>query len=117
VADDNADAAASLGTLLRLMGHEVHTVADGAQAVEAASTLAPDVALLDIGMPNLNGYEAARAIRQLQGGKAMLLVALTGWGQDEDKRQAREAGFDHHLTKPADPNALAKILAAGAGSG
>jgi CheY-like chemotaxis protein len=79
--------------------------------VEAAGWFQPEVALLDIGMPRLNGFEAARRIREGPWGKQMVLVAITGWGQEEDKRRAAEAGFDHHLTKPADPSALESILA------
>ncbi|MBY0527310.1 MAG: CHASE3 domain-containing protein [Gemmataceae bacterium] len=111
VADDNEDAAASLAMLLKVMGHEPHVVHDGAQAVEAATTFKPDVVLLDIGMPKMNGYEAAQRIRQLPGGKSMTLVALTGWGQDEDRRRSEEAGFDHHMVKPVDPAALENLLA------
>ena len=109
VADDNHDAADTLAAMLRIMGHEVRTAYDGQQAVDAASAYQPDVAVLDIGMPRLNGYDAARSIRARQ--KEVLLLALTGWGQDEDKRRSHEAGFDHHLTKPADLSTLGKILA------
>ena len=111
VADDNGDAAESMGTMLRLMGNEVRTVRDGVQAVEEASAFRPDLVLLDIGMPRLNGYEAARRIRRERWGKNMLLVALTGWGQDEDKRRASEAGFDRHFTKPVDPSLLDQLVA------
>ncbi len=111
VADDNRDAADSLTMILRLAGHEVRTAHDGQQAVEVAEAFRPDAALLDIGMPRLNGYEACRRIRTLLRGEGILLVALTGWGQEEDKRRATEAGFDHHLTKPVDPAALERLLA------
>jgi CheY-like chemotaxis protein len=94
------------------MGHEFQTAYDGLEAVQAAAAFRPDVVLLDIGMPKMNGYEAARHIREQAWGKDMLLVALTGWGQEEDKRRAAEAGFDHHLTKPVDLEALQKLLAA-----
>lgn len=110
VADDNVDSAASLALMLKIMGHEVRTANDGLQAVEVAAAFRPDVILLDIGMPNLNGYEACRRIREGPG-EGAVLVALTGWGQDEDRRRSREAGFDHHLVKPVDPVALAKLLA------
>ena len=110
VVDDNLDSADSLAMLLELSGHNVHTAHDGIEAVEAAAKLQPDVILLDIGLPKLNGYEAARRIRQQQGDKGLVLVALTGWGQDEDKRRSLEAGFDFHLIKPADPVALEKLL-------
>ena len=111
VADDNRDAADSLAMMLRLAGHEVHAVHDGQEAVEAAGWFRPDLALLDIGMPRLNGFDAARRIREQPWGKHMLLVAITGWGQEEDKRRATEAGFDRHLTKPVEPAALEKLLA------
>jgi PAS domain S-box-containing protein len=111
VADDNRDAAHSLAMMLRLAGQDVHAVHDGQEAVEAAAWFRPDLALLDIGMPKLNGFEAARHIREQPWGKNMVLVAITGWGQEEDKRRATEAGFDLHLTKPADPAALEKLLA------
>jgi PAS domain S-box-containing protein len=111
VADDNRDAADSLALMLRLAGHEVHTAHDGQEAVEAAAWFRPEVALLDIGMPRLNGYDACRRIREQPGGRQIVLAALTGWGQEEDKRRASEAGFDCHLTKPVDPADLDKILA------
>jgi PAS domain S-box-containing protein len=111
VADDLQDSMYSLAIMLRLAGHDVQTAHDGLEAVQAAATFRPDVVLLDIGMPKMNGYEAARHMRQEPWGKDMLLVALTGWGQEEDKRRAFEAGFDHHLTKPVDPAALVKLLA------
>ena len=101
VADDNEDAAESLAAVLRLAGHEVRVARDGQQAVELAATFRPALALLDIGMPRLNGYEAAQRIRAQEGGTEVLLIALTGWGQQEDRRRAFDAGFDHHLTKPA----------------
>jgi PAS domain S-box-containing protein len=112
VADDNRDAADSLTMLLQLAGHEVRTAHDGREAVEAAAAFRPDVALLDIGMPGLTGYEVARRVREQPGGAGVVLVAITGWGQEEDKRRAAEAGFDHHLTKPVDPLALERLLSA-----
>ena len=111
VADDNRDGAESLAIMLRLAGHEVHTTHDGQAAVEAAAWFRPDVALLDIGMPILNGLEVARRIRAEPWGQKMLLVATTGWGQDEDKRRSKEAGFDEHLVKPVDLGALRTLLA------
>jgi PAS domain S-box-containing protein len=110
-ADDNRDTAESLALVLRLQGHAVHAVHDGHEAVEAVAWFRPEFILLDIGMPRLNGFEAARRIRQQPGGKTIVLVAITGWGQEEDKRRASEAGFDYHLTKPVDPAALEKLLA------
>jgi PAS domain S-box-containing protein len=111
IADDLRDSVDSLAMMLRLVGHDIQTAHDGLEAVQAAATFRPDVALLDIGMPRMNGYEAARHIREHEWGKSMILVALTGWGQEDDKRRATEAGFDHHLTKPVEPAALEKLLA------
>ena len=111
VVDDNRDTTDSLAIILRLAGHDTHTAYDGLEGLQAAATLRPDVVLLDIGLPKMNGYEAARHIREQPWGKGMALIALTGWGQDEDKRRALEAGFDHHLTKPVDASALEKLLA------
>lgn len=111
IADDNRDAGDSLATLLTLQGHTVSVVYDGEAAVEAARREQPQAVLLDIGMPRLNGYEAARRIRALPGGKGILLVALTGWGQDEDRRKSAEAGFDSHLVKPVEPAVLERVLA------
>ena len=111
VADDNIDAAESMGMMLRLMGNDVRIVRDGQQAVDEAAAFRPDLALLDIGMPRLNGYDVARLIRHQRWGKEIVLVALTGWGQDEDKRKAAEAGFDHHFTKPVSPGDIANLMA------
>ena len=108
VVDDNRDAAESLAMLLKLSGHEVHTAHDGLDAVEAAAKFKPDVILLDLGLPKLNGYEAARRIRERRGD--VVLVALTGWGQEKDRRRSAEAGFDTHIVKPVDYNALTKLL-------
>jgi CheY-like chemotaxis protein len=110
VVDDNRDAADSLALMLRLMGHEVETAGDGLEAVQAAAASRPDLLLLDIGLPRMNGYEAARQIRQQPWGARMPLIALTGWGQDTDRQRSREAGFDHHLTKPVDVVALRSLL-------
>jgi PAS domain S-box-containing protein len=110
VVDDNRDAADSLAMTLRLAGHELHTAYDGPEAVEAAAQFRPDIVLLDIGLPRLNGYEVAHRIREQPRGKEVSLVAVTGWGQEEDKRRAREAGFDHHLTKPVAPADLQPLL-------
>jgi two-component system CheB/CheR fusion protein len=111
IVDDNHDSADMLATLLQFAGHETFTAHDGLAAVEAAATLDPDVILLDIGLPVLNGYEAARRIREQQGHKRRpLLVALTGWGQDDDRRRSEEAGFDAHLVKPVDDAVLTTLL-------
>jgi two-component system CheB/CheR fusion protein len=109
VADDNADAAASLALLLEIMGHDVRTVQDGLEAVEAVAEFQPELILLDIGMPRLNGYDACRRIRA-EWGCDMVIVALTGWGQDQDRQLSRAAGFDHHLVKPVDPVELKRLL-------
>jgi CheY-like chemotaxis protein len=93
------------------MGHEIRTAYDGLEAVEVVEAFRPDVVLLDIGLPHMNGYEAARAIRQQSWGQSIVLIALTGWGQEEDRRRARDAGFDHHLVKPVDHAALTRLLA------
>ena len=111
VVDDNRDAADSLGMLLEMIGNEVRMAHDGLEAVRVAAEFHPDVVLLDLGLPKLSGYEAARWIREQDGGKRVLLVALTGWGQEEDRRRTREAGFDHHLTKPVEWDALRRLLA------
>jgi len=111
VVDDNHDSADSLAMVLRLSGHEVHTAYDGLDAVAAAARLQPDVILLDIGLPGLNGYDAGRRIREERGDKKLLLVALTGWGQSDDKSRTRAAGFDLHLIKPVDLSVLGKMLA------
>jgi CheY-like chemotaxis protein len=102
VADDNVDSAETLAMLLQSLGNEVRTVHDGLKAVEESEAFRPDVALLDIGMPGLDGYEAARLIRARPWGAGVLLIALTGWGEDDDIRRSREAGFDRHLLKPID---------------
>jgi PAS domain S-box-containing protein len=110
VVDDEQDAADSLAMLLRMTGHEVHTAHDGLEAVGAAAVFRPEVVLLDIGLPKLNGHEAGRRIRAQQG-PHVVLVALTGWGQDEDRRRSSQAGFDCHMTKPVEFNVLQKLLA------
>jgi len=111
VVDDNRDSAESLATLLTFSGHVTHTAYDGLEAVEAAATFQPDVLLLDIGLPKLNGYEAARKIREQPSGKGLVIIALTGWGQEEDRRRSAEAGFNAHLVKPVDLVALKNLLA------
>jgi PAS domain S-box-containing protein len=110
IADDNQDAAETLAMLLRMSGHEVHVAHDGDDALALASRLQPHIAVLDIGMPNLSGYEVAKRIRGEVWGEPMTLIAVTGWGQEEDRRLARSAGFDYHLTKPVDPVSLEKLF-------
>jgi len=112
VADDNVDAADSLAMMLELGGFEVRIAHDGKQALALAESFRPQVALLDIGMPLATGHEVAAAIRAAPWGSTMVLIALTGWGLDEDRRQALDAGFDQHMTKPVDPNALEAVIAA-----
>jgi len=110
VVDDNQDSASSLAALLNLTGHQTHTASDGAEAVAVALTFLPEVVLLDIGLPTLNGYNVCRQIRAQPDGPRVLLIALTGWGKDEDRRKSKEAGFNAHLVKPVDHNALMKLL-------
>lgn len=111
IVDDNRDAADSLAMMMKMMGSDVRTAYDGADAVRLARAFRPDVVLLDIGLPTMDGHETARAIRSEPWGKEILLIAVTGWGQDDDRRQSSEAGFDHHLVKPVDPSALLALLA------
>jgi PAS domain S-box-containing protein len=111
VVDDNQDAALSLATLMRLQGHEVRVAHDGTSALEVATSYRPDMVLLDIGMPGMDGYEVARRMRQLPGLQKIVLAALTGWGQHKDRRRTAEAGFDYHLVKPVEPKCLESLLA------
>jgi CheY-like chemotaxis protein len=111
VVDDNKDAASSLAMLLKVMGNDVRTAHDGEEAVQSAGAFRPDVVLCDIGLPKKNGYEVARAIREESWGGQMVLIAVTGWGQDEDRRKSEEAGFDRHMVKPVDPHELMRLLA------
>ena len=110
VVDDYGESAETLAELLRLAGHEVRVAHDGLKAVQVAEDFRPAVVLLDIGMPKLNGYEAARKIREQPWGKNMVLIAVTGWGQEKDRNQSREAGFDAHLLKPVDYSELSKLI-------
>jgi PAS domain S-box-containing protein len=110
VVDDNTDAAESLATLLEMSGHETAVAHDGEAAIEVAEAYRPDVVLLDIGLPKRSGHDAARWIREQPWGRTMVLVALTGWGQEEDRRRSHEVGFDHHLVKPVDLGALMDLL-------
>ena len=110
LADDNRDAAESLALILRLEGHDVELAHDGHSALQVFARIRPDVALLDIGMPKANGYDVARQIRAAPDGRGVLLIAITGWAQDSDKAQSRAAGFDHHLTKPIEPETLIGLL-------
>jgi len=113
VAEDIPDAAEMMRLMIKFMGHEVRIAADGVEAVEMARQFDPQIALLDIGMPRMDGYEAARQIRAAMGGR-VVLVALTGFGQEDDQRRAYEAGFDRHVTKPAEPDVLEELIASAA---
>jgi PAS domain S-box-containing protein len=110
VVDDNKDSADTLGMLLRLKGNDIRSAYDGLEALEVAEAFRPELVLLDIGLPKLNGYDVARRIRQQSWGRDMTLVALTGWGQDEDRRLSQEAGFNIHVVKPVDLESLEKLL-------
>ena len=105
------DAAESLALLLRMEGHDVRVAHDGPAALAAVEAEPPDLVFLDIGMPVMNGFDVARRLRQRPGLEHLLLVAMTGWGQEEDRRRSQEAGFDHHLVKPVEPDALHQLLA------
>lgn len=110
VVDDNRDAAKMMATLLRLMKQEVAQAHDGAQAVQVAEEFRPDLILMDIGMPRMNGHQACRAMREQEWGQRIVIAALTGWGQDEDRAQCRESGFDHHFVKPLQSGALEQLV-------
>jgi CheY-like chemotaxis protein len=111
IVDDNQDAANSLAILLELHGHEVRVAFSGMAALEMTKTYTPDVVFLDIGMPGMDGHEVARRMRQQPGLGGVVLTALTGWGQQADRRRTAEAGFNHHLVKPPEPEAIANVLA------
>jgi CheY-like chemotaxis protein len=110
VVDDNEDAADSLAMLLALSGQQVRAVYDGPSALVIANDFHPTMAFVDIGMPGMDGHEVARQLRQKPELRDLVLVALTGWGQEEDRRRSEEAGFDHHLVKPVEPGVLKKLL-------
>ena len=111
VVDDNHDSALSMSMMLSIMGHETRTAHDGETAVATAETFLPDVILLDIGLPKLNGYEVAQRIREQSWGASMYLIAVTGWGQEEDRQRSTEVGLNVHMVKPVEPAALEKLLA------
>src|SRR6476620_11498263 len=111
VVDDNHDSALSLAMMLSIMGHDPRTAHDGESAVETAESVLPEVVLLDIGLPKLNGYEVAQRIRNTSCGKSMFLIAVTGWGQEEDRQRSSEVGLNVHLVKPVEPAALERLLA------
>jgi CheY-like chemotaxis protein len=109
IVDDNKDLATSLARLLRILGHDVEVVYDGYKGIETARSYRPRVVLLDIGLPNLDGYQVARTLRQ-EGFNDTIIIALSGYGQEEDRKRSREAGMDHHLTKPVDVNTIAQLI-------
>ena len=111
IVDDNKDGASTLSMMLKILGNDTRTSYDGEDAVKAAIEFQPNVILLDIGLPKLNGYEVCRRIREQKNGHKILIIAQTGWGQDEDRQRTQDAGFDHHLVKPVDIAVLSKILA------
>ena len=117
VVDDNADASETLAMLLGLWGHEVRSAADGPAAVEAAVAHRPDVVLLDISLPGMSGYEVAAQLRREEGTRDAVIVAVSGYGQEEDRRRSRQAGFDFHLVKPLDHDALLTLLSSGGDAG
>jgi CheY-like chemotaxis protein len=110
IVDDNKDLATSLARLLGLLGHEVKVVFDGREGIEAARTYRPRVLLLDIGLPHMDGYQVARTLRQ-EGFHDVLIIALSGYGEEEDRRRSREAGMNHHVTKPVDVKTIADLIA------
>lgn len=110
VVDDNHDAAITLSMLVELLGHEVRTTFGGEEALAVAGGFLPDVVLLDLGMPGMDGYEACRRIRGQPWGSKMAVIAVTGWGQDEDRRKTTLAGFDRHLVKPVEPALIVRTL-------
>jgi CheY-like chemotaxis protein len=112
VADDNADAAQTLALILKMSGYDVHLAVSGREALALAQREQPDAMFLDIGMPDMSGYEVAASVRREAWGGGTLLVAVTGWGQPSDKQQAKTAGFNHHLTKPVNLEHVEQLLAA-----
>lgn len=112
VVDDNHDSALSMAMMLQIIGHDTRTAHDGESAVSTAESFLPEVVLLDIGLPKLNGYEVAQRIREKSWGQSMYLIAVTGWGQDEDRQRSSEVGLNLHMVKPVEPAALEKLLAA-----
>lgn len=110
VVDDNADAASTLCMLLEMLGHTVVTADSGQGAIVLSEQFRPQIIFMDLGMPEMDGFAAAKRIREKPWGENIVIVALSGWGQDEDKRKSKEAGFDHHLVKPAELSELKKVL-------
>lgn len=111
VVDDNYDAAYMLALLLKIGGDETHTAHDGQEALERAAAIRPEIIILDIGLPKLNGYEVCRSIREQPWGRPITMVAVTGWAREEDRQKSEEAGFNGHLAKPVDHRALTELVA------
>jgi CheY-like chemotaxis protein len=111
IVDDNYDGADSLAMLLEEVGHETHLAHDGVEALAVAERIRPDAVLLDIGLPKLNGYEVCHRLRERPWADGLVIIALTGWGQDEDRQRSLDAGFDTHLVKPVDHSLLMRLLA------
>jgi CheY-like chemotaxis protein len=111
IVDDNRDAASTLATMLRILGNETQVAHDGFEALDAAATYRPEIVLLDIGMPRLSGYDVCRRLREQPWGNEMVIVAVTGWGKEEDRQNSRAAGFNYHLVKPVEPAALKRVFA------
>ncbi len=111
VVDDNVDSAETIGFVLQRMGHQIRTEYDGQRAIAAADAFRPDLILLDIGLPGMNGHEVAREIRQTPWGGTTTIIAVSGWGEEADRQQSRAAGFDHHVLKPLDYDAVKQLLA------
>jgi len=111
VVDDNRDAAQMLALLLKMGGDETHTAHDGEEALERAAAIRPEIIILDIGLPKLNGYEVCRSIREQPWGQPITMVAVTGWAREEDRQKSQEAGFNGHLIKPVDHRVLTKLVA------
>lgn len=110
IADDNEDSATAMAMIFKLMGNEVRMATDGLEAIQIAEAFRPELILMDIGMPEMNGYDACRQIRKQPWGDSIVIAALTGWSREEDQRHAQDAGFNHHLIKPIDPDCLEKLL-------
>lgn len=113
VVDDNLDSAETIALMAQLWGHDVRTAHTGQAALEMAEDYRPEVVLLDIGLPGMDGFEVARRLREQEWMTGVMLVAMTGYGQEEDRRRSREVGFDHHMVKPIDPATLQALLAGG----
>ena len=116
VADDNVDFATSFALILRMLGNEVHVAHDGTEAFEAAAAFRPEFCFLDIGLPKLNGYDLAQRLREAPATRNSRLIVVTGWGQEKDRRRAQDAGFDHHMVKPVDPDEIEKLLRTATGA-